>query len=142
MSPRTPKASDSRKSSTSGKQKRIRIRKPSSIGDEMRAFISRFRFQDNSLMSFSKSQRKEIQKFHTFVAKTPDGFCSVCLKVLYREEQRYRRIANKDILNCYAWKCDPIMGSGRHKNKYMVCLAHQTMAESNLPIYVYPGKFF
>jgi len=103
----------------------------------IREFTSRFRFQDNSLQSFSTTQRSQIKKFQEFASKTPDGFCSVCLEVLYPEQQHFRYISNIERLNCYAWKLQPIIKN----NKFMVCKRHLKGKESDFPLYEYPGKF-
>lgn len=108
--------------------------------EQMRFFTSRFRFQDNSLGYFTEEERKQIKKFQDYVEKTADGFCSVCLKLLYPEEQCFRKINNEENLkNCTSWKFTPM----KHQDdiRYMVCKAHQKMKEENFPTYFYPGMY-
>lgn len=110
-----------------------------SINPEMREFMSRFRFQDNALMSFSRVERKQINDFQKFAAQKPDGTCSVCLRVLYPEEQRYRKIVDSNALNCFQWKITPFTKEERDITMYMVCPEHVRTEENNFPIYIYPG---
>lgn len=139
MSKSIPKQARSKSSTSWRPENRSRIRKPSSTRSAMRQYLGRFRFQDNSLSSFAKKERGQIERFQKFVMKTPNGFCSVCLMVLYPEEQRFRNISDKEVLSCYAWNLEPITG-GKSTKQYMVCKVHSKMAESRLPIYTYPGK--
>ena len=104
----------------------------------IRELTFRLRFQDNSLNSFSTTQRSQIKKFQEFAAKTPNGFCSVCLEVLYPEQQHFRLISYAENLNCYAWKLQPMTKDG----KVMVCKHHYKGKESDFPVYEYPGKFY
>lgn len=107
--------------------------------EELRNFTSRFRYQSNALATFNKQQQDEIKKFQTFLSQKPDGFCCICLRVLYPEEKRYRTINNPESLkNCNAWKLTPLMCS--RNERYMVCEAHKKTDEAKLPTYVYPGK--
>ncbi|OBZ81214.1 hypothetical protein A0J61_10737 [Choanephora cucurbitarum] len=106
---------------------------------EIRAFVSRFRFQDNSLASFNTLQKKQIERFRKFTQMKPDGFCCICLCVLYKDEQAYRTIeyAESSLKNCHEWKLVPLKNS--QGNKYMVCKAHVNTNEGELSTYVYPG---
>ncbi|KAI8335684.1 hypothetical protein BD560DRAFT_451079 [Blakeslea trispora] len=100
----------------------------------IREFTSRFRFQDNSFSSFSTTQRSQIKKFQEFAAKTPKGFCSICLEVFYPGQQHFRLISNAENLNCHAWKLQPMTIDG----KVMVCKRHYKEKESDFPVYEYP----
>lgn len=111
-----------------------------STSSNMRDFMSRFRVQDNSLMSFSRAERNQILDFQAFSAQKPDGVCCVCLRKLYVEEVGYRKIENINFVNCSQWNITPftqVDNSG--VTKYMVCKDHLMMRENEFPIYVYPG---
>ncbi|CEP06950.1 hypothetical protein [Parasitella parasitica] len=112
-----------------------------STREAMRQFMGRFRLQDNSLMSFTPEKRAHIKKFQEFVSQKANGTCSVCLRVLYPEERRFRLIQNIESLNCFAWNIIPltrIASSGA--TEYMVCLDHYKEKDENrFPKYVYPG---
>ena len=104
--------------------------------------MSRFRVQDNSLMSFSHVERKQILDFQAFSAKKPDGVCCVCLRKLYPEESFYRKIDNIDSCNCSQWGVTPLTNiDDRGTTTYMVCKDHLMMEETEFPIYIYPGTF-
>lgn len=112
-----------------------------STGLNMKDFMSRFRVQDNSLMSFSRAERKQILDFQAFCAKKPDGLCCVCLRKLYAEESYYRKIENIESANCSQWNLAPLTKIDETGvTKYMVCKDHLMMREGDFPIYVYPGK--
>lgn len=106
---------------------------------EIQAFVSRFRFQDNSLASFDNLQKNQIVKFQKFAGMKPDEFCCICLCVLYKEEQAYRTLqdAENSLKNCYEWKLVPLKNP--QGTKFMVCKAHVNTYENELPTYVYPG---
>lgn len=113
-----------------------------STAGSMREFMSRFRVEDNSLMSFSLAERRQINDFQEFSAKKPDGVCSVCLKKLYDEEKNYRTIEDISSMNCSKWNITPLMKvNERRVAKYMVCKDHLIMKEDEFPVYVYPGIY-
>lgn len=99
-----------------------------------------FRLRDNNLSSFSRTQRNQVKKFQEFIMKRPDGFCCICLKVLYPEDQYYRAFDNEENLPCLNWKMQPIRNPDNETLK-MVCKAHINTAEVDFPSLsmVYPG---
>lgn len=111
-----------------------------STRSDMKQFMSRFRVQDNSLMSFSRLEREQIIGFQKFAAQKPDGTCSVCLRKLYPEERHYRKIEDVNSLNCFQWNVTPLTITERGVTKFMVCQDHFKTEESEFPVYIYPGK--
>ncbi|CAO3645520.1 unnamed protein product [Mucor hiemalis] len=105
----------------------------------MREFMSRFRVQDNSLMSFPTVQRNQIIAFQKFASEKPDGFCSICLKKIYPEERKFRKVNDMSSLNCTQWNQTPITKEERGITKYLVCKDHFRMEEADFLVYVYPG---
>lgn len=110
------------------------------MADRMREFTSRFRFQDHSLGSLSREEKRQIIEFQKFINQKPDGYCSVCMRMLYPEERAYREISEPTELNCVRWNLAPIMD--RTGRKYMVCKSHRKTSESEFPVYVYPGNLY
>ncbi|KAI8373439.1 hypothetical protein EDC96DRAFT_39071 [Choanephora cucurbitarum] len=106
---------------------------------EIQAFLSRFRFQDNSLASFDSLQKNQIVRFQKFAGMKPDELCCICLCVLYEEEQAYRALqdAENNSKNCYEWKLVPLKNP--QGINFMVCKAHVNTYKDELPTYVYPG---
>lgn len=100
-----------------------------------------FRLTDNNLSSLTRAQKKQVLSFQDFVMQKPDGFCCVCLKVLYPEDQFFRNISSAANLPCMEWKLQPICNADDETMK-MVCKSHLNTAEeefSNLSM-VYPGN--
>ncbi|CEP09614.1 hypothetical protein [Parasitella parasitica] len=62
------------------------------------------------------------------------------MKLLYPEEQKYRKILQVDELPCHDWKLQPIVkGEGRNKGSIMVCGKHKKIEESKIVRFAYPG---
>ena len=85
--------------------------------------IHTFRVRDNNLSSFTAVQKRQVKAFQDFVMKKPDGFCSICLKVLYPEDQHYRSINTETPLPCLDWKLEPLSDTEDDSMK-MVCKEH------------------
>lgn len=114
----------------------------SSDRNACRQFISKFRFTDNSLATFSNEDKKQILNFQKFISQTHDGFCCICLRVLYPQERRYRVIEDlENLRNCTAWKMEPLKKPKSKTDLYMVCVSHQKTKEAEFPTYVYPGNY-
>ncbi|KAG1050279.1 hypothetical protein G6F43_007438 [Rhizopus delemar] len=99
-----------------------------------------FRFDDNNLSSFTRAQKRQVQVVQDFIMEKPGGFCCVCLKVLYLEDQCFRAIDNDANLPCLQWKMQPLCNSGDETMK-MVCKTHVNTAEDEFPSLsmMYPG---
>ncbi|KAI8320694.1 hypothetical protein EDC96DRAFT_582285, partial [Choanephora cucurbitarum] len=72
-----------------------------------------------------------------FTNEKPNGFCCICLKVLYPEEQRYRKFQPEFAFPCTNWKMEPIAKSDDQEKK-MVCKDHAKSIES-FKEFEYPG---
>lgn len=99
----------------------------------------RFKIPNKNLSTFNKDQKKQIERFQKFVMQRPDGFCCVCMKVLYHQERKYRSISSPDKLPCRDWGFQPMTKDYINQLKYMVCATHQKTNENNFPRYEYPG---
>lgn len=94
---------------------------------------------DNNLSSFTPTQ-KQVQAFQDFIVEKSNGFCCICLKVLYPKDQCFRAVDNDANLPCLQWKMQPICNSDDETMK-MVCKAHVNTAKDAFPSLsmVYPG---
>lgn len=99
----------------------------------------RFRVEDRNLSTFTAEEKKQIKKFQTYIMKKPDGHCCFCLKLLYPDQQLYRKIENPTSLPCIEWNIQPIKKSKNGVDLFMVCKVHKKKAEDNIIRYVYPG---
>ncbi|KAI9364546.1 hypothetical protein BD770DRAFT_378346, partial [Pilaira anomala] len=59
-----------------------------------------WRLEDTNLSTFSHFEKNQINSFQKFVMCKPDGFCSVCMMVLYPDEQKYREFDNPKTIPC------------------------------------------
>lgn len=100
----------------------------------------RFRVEDRNLSTFAVEQRDQIKSFQKFIMQKPNGHCSFCMKLLYPEDQKYRRIGSPRDLPCLQWKIEPITKQEKNQAIYMVCLKHRKMDETNILRFAYPGK--
>lgn len=100
-----------------------------------------FRVEDRNLSTFTNIQKKQIIQFQKFVMKKPDGFCCVCMKMLYPEEQKYRDIGNSEGLPCLDWRLTPITKEIRGEVKYMVCSSHVKCPQDKFLKFEYPGGY-
>lgn len=98
-----------------------------------------YRLEDPNLSTFGIFQKKQIKSFQNFIMKKPDGFCSVCMVVLYPEEQHYRTFSNLDNIPCISWNLQPLVSSSNESER-MVCKKHKKFDESKFPLMNYPGK--
>ena len=99
-----------------------------------------FRVRDNNLSSFTATQKRQVKAFQDFVMKKPDGFCCICLRVLYPEDQHFRNISTEISLPCWDWKLQPLTQPGDESMK-MVCKEHIHTLATDFPglSTVYPG---
>jgi len=100
--------------------------------------FSRFRSQDLGLSSFTNVEKKRITRFQEFINMKPDGFCCICMKILYPEEKRYRTYFSPHNLPCHEWQLEPLIKEDT-TNMYMVCASHVKTIESDITHFVYPG---
>lgn len=101
----------------------------------------RYRIADKSLSTFDSEPKlkKQIKKFQKFVNQRADGYCCICLRLLYPEEQKYRYIEVITNLSCLKWKL-PLLSHPKDKKKFMVCKKHYKTAQVEFPAYEYPGS--
>lgn len=99
----------------------------------------RFRVESRDLHSFPPTQRHEIKRFQTFILKKPDGHCSFCMKMLYPEEQKYRKVRLPNELPCLDWNIQPKTKNIRGEQHYMVCTTHRKADETRIVRFSYPG---
>jgi len=99
----------------------------------------RFRVQDLNFSSFTALEKRRIASFQNFIKKRPDGYCCVCMKILYPEERKYRQIDCPENLPCLEWDMQPLLKPDC-TDKYMVCLSHTNTSEESFIRLVYPGK--
>lgn len=97
-----------------------------------------WRIEDPNLSTFNPTQKKQIKTFRKFVMRKPDGFCCVCMNVLYPEDQRYRQIIDVANLPCLDWKLQPLTKPDNEEMK-MVCKRHLKIDESKFYKMKYPG---
>ena len=64
----------------------------------------------------------------------------MCLKVLYPEEQKYRKFDPEFAIPCLNWKMDPNVDSDDQEKK-MVCKDH-TKSLEYFSKFEYPGKYW
>ena len=98
-----------------------------------------WRIENPNLSTFNKTQRNQIQSFQNFISQKPDGFCCVCLELLYPENQKYRLFINEDYVYCLKWKLTPLC-MANDPNMKMVCKAHLKSDLANFKPFEYPGK--
>lgn len=100
-----------------------------------------FKVADRNLSTFNKIEQNQINKFQTYIMSKPDGFCSVCMKVLYPEDQKYRLIRDPEHLPCIDWKLKPKTKMFGTNKLYMVCSTHFNLncKEEDFLRYAYPG---
>ena len=98
-----------------------------------------FRVQNPNLSTFTKVEQRQILNFQKFINQKPDGFCCVCLKVLYPEEQKYRKFDPEFAILCLKWKMEPIVDSDNQEEK-MVCKDYTKSLEF-FKEFEYPGKY-
>lgn len=106
----------------------------------------RFRVEDLRLHSLSKKERTQVVRFQEFIMQKPDGFCCICMKFLYPEDQKYSSFNDPSSLPCIDWKLTPLCKEISENEKlYMVCNDHvEHTNEENEETYirfVYPGNF-
>lgn len=71
-------------------------------------------------INFTVHQLRDIENFRAFNREIANGHCSLCMKVLYPEEQKYRELSDEHCI-CRTWRIDPVMNA---EGKYMVCSSH------------------
>ncbi|CAO3639536.1 unnamed protein product [Mucor hiemalis] len=76
--------------------------------------------------------------------ETPDGFCCICMKILYPEQQKYSKFNDPSSIPCIKWKLTPLFKEESNQEiKYMVCSDHiehtNDENEENYTIFEYPG---
>lgn len=102
--------------------------------------FSRFRLQNNDLATFSTVEKRQIKDFQTYIMKKPGGFCCMCMKLLYPEEQKFRAINNPEGLPCRNWRLEPLTKDVNGELKYMACSTHWKIGEDDCVRFVYPGN--
>lgn len=107
------------------------------------AMFYSFRVGNNNLSSFTNAQKNQVKRFQDFIMEKPDGFCCLCLKVLYPEERRFRTFEDETNLPCLSWKLQPLCDS-EDPAKKMVCKSHVNTPEEDFVSLkmVYPGKVY
>lgn len=99
-----------------------------------------FRVEDMNLSSLSDDERNQINSFQTFIMQKPNGYCSFCMKLLYPEDQKYRKVQFPLDLPCLQWKLRPITKQQKNEDYYMVCARHWKMDETKILRFAYPGE--
>jgi hypothetical protein len=74
--------------------------------------------------------------------KKPDGYCSICMKLLYPEEQKYRRIERPNELPCVDWRTQPKSKTVGSNELYMVCATHKKVSEDEIIRFAYAGQYY
>lgn len=97
-----------------------------------------YRIEDPNLSTFDLFKKKQIKVFQDYIMCKPDGFCCVCMVVLYPEEQHYREFTDPDNIPCLAWNLLPLAHPS-NEAKRMVCASHKKGLESRFLRMNYPG---
>lgn len=98
-----------------------------------------WRIENPNLSTFNAFQKKQIKSFQEFTLLKPDGFCCICMQVLYPEDQKFRTFPETFGFPCLKWKLIPLSNLD-DESKKMVCIQHLKMHESEFVLYNYPGK--
>jgi len=104
----------------------------------MQSQVLTFKVNDINLSTFSKIEKRQIKSFQKFVNQKPDGFCCVCLTLLYPEQQYFRDFPNDEHCYCIKWKIEPIFLEDTPSMK-MVCKSHLKSNLANFKPFEYPG---
>jgi hypothetical protein len=99
-----------------------------------------WRIEDRNLSTFSLTQKRQIKNFQEFIMEKPEGFCCICMEVLYVEDHHYRKIVDVSNIHCLRWKIQPLVDPIDEDMK-MVCKKHKIGDLSSFPTFKYPGKF-
>lgn len=62
----------------------------------------------------------DVRSFTEFNRQTASGHCTMCMRVLYPEEQKYRQLSDEWLI-CNSWNIAPITNE---LGSYMVCSYH------------------
>lgn len=73
-----------------------------------------------SNMRLSRTELEDVRKFRAFNNEKANGHCTMCMRVLYPEEQKFRRLTEEWII-CRSWNINPITNEN---GDHMVCFYH------------------
>lgn len=92
------------------------------------------------MSTFDIFQKKQIKVFQKYIMDKPDGFCCICLTLLYPEEQYYRSFQEPENLPCIEWKDLQPLANPTEESQKMVCKRHLKGDEFEFYRMNYPGK--
>jgi len=75
-----------------------------------------------NLQRLTDSELRDVAKLRAFNREKANGHCTLCMRVLYPEEQKYRGLSEEWLI-CNSWNINPIVNS---EGLHMVCAFHLT----------------
>ena len=66
--------------------------------------------QVRSHLRLTDDQKADVRTFRAFNNEIANGHCTLCMRVLYPEEQHYKNLTEEWLI-CISWKVNPIVDS-------------------------------